>query len=146
MRSSAAQRRQRNPAQPVFRTGIKLRPASTSSSPTRTAPTSPISSSRNFEVTEDGKPQAIENFKFIKSTATGAQRRRPGAPDPHGLRRRAGGRARRLRCSAIFFDDYHVGRRTSSASAAASTVHPDAARADGHDRPDVSARAVSACG
>jgi VWFA-related protein len=68
----------------------------------------------DFEVTEDGKPQAIENFKFIKLDG-GA------TPDPDGPPREIRTdddeekEAARddVRLFAIFLDDYHVRKENS---------------------------------
>src|SRR6266853_722455 len=53
------------PAQPVFRTGINFVRVDVIVSDKNGANVADLKQS-DFEVTEDGKPQSIENFKFIK--------------------------------------------------------------------------------
>src|SRR5437763_7857714 len=69
----------------------------------------------DFEVTEDGKPQAIENFKFIKldggrvpsATEGPARQIRTDADEEQEAARDD------VRLFAIFFDDYHVRKENS---------------------------------
>src|SRR5437763_15575600 len=63
--SHAQERPAQPPAQPVFRTGINFVRVDVIVSDRNGANVADLKQS-DFEVTEDGKPQAIENFKFIK--------------------------------------------------------------------------------
>src|SRR5258706_8797808 len=65
------------PAQPVFRTGINFVRVDVIVSDKNGANVADLKQS-DFEVTEDGKPQAIENFKFIKLDGGGV----PNADGP----------------------------------------------------------------
>src|SRR6266850_6697482 len=60
-----AQPDQQQPAEPVFRTGINFVRVDVIVSDRSGTNIADLKQS-DFEVTEDGKPQAIENFKFIK--------------------------------------------------------------------------------
>ena len=65
----------------------------------------------DFEVTEDGKPQTIESFKFIKLDG-GAMPGPDGPPAPIRTDEDEEAEAARddVRLFAIFLDDYHVRR------------------------------------
>ena len=103
----------------------------------------------DFEVIEDGKPQTVETFKFIKldggTMPAPTARRARSAPTKTKKREAA---RDDVRLFAIFLDDYHVRKENSMRVArSARAVRRDAARAVRHDRPDVSARVdVSTCG
>src|SRR3954447_17537366 len=68
----------------------------------------------DFEITEDGKPQTVESFKFIK--LDGGLMPGPDGP-PRQIRTDADEEAEAarddVRLFAIFLDDYHVRRETS---------------------------------
>ena len=105
---------QQQPAQPVFRTGINFVRVDVIVSDKNGANVADLKQS-DFEVTEDGKPQSIENFKFIKldggvsSAATeGAPRRiRTDADEEQEAARDD------VRLFAVFLDDYHVRKENS---------------------------------
>jgi VWFA-related protein len=64
----------------------------------------------DFEVTEDGKPQTIETFKFVSVSGEVA----PGAPEPREIRsdydEESEAARDDVRLFVIFLDDYHVRR------------------------------------
>jgi VWFA-related protein len=72
----------------------------------------------DFEVTEDGKPQKIETFRFIE--LDGGLLQNPGGPPPRQIRTDADEEVEAarddVRLFAFFLDDYHVRRESSMAS------------------------------
>ena len=74
----------------------------------------------DFDVTEDGKPQAVETFKYVQVSGDVA----PGDPEPKEIRSEFDEESEAarddVRLFAIFLDDYHVTR--SSAMAIRSTL------------------------
>jgi VWFA-related protein len=104
---------QQPPAKPVFRTGINFVRVDVIVSDKSGANIADLKQS-DFEVTEDGKPQAIENFKFIK--LDGGR-----VPDADGPPRQIHTDADEeqeaarddVRLFAIFLDDYHVRKENS---------------------------------
>jgi len=113
-----AQQQQQQPqeqaAQPVFRAGINYVRVDVIVSGRNGAPVADLKQS-DFELTEDGKPQAIENFKFIKldggiasSVAEGAPRQIRTDDDEQQEASRDD-----VRLFAIFLDDYHVRKENS---------------------------------
>src|SRR5712691_3576576 len=112
---SHAQQAQPQPQQePVFRTGINFVRVDVIVSDKSGTNVADLKQS-DFEVTEDGKPQAIENFKFIKldggvtSAATEGPARaiRTDADEEQEAARDD------VRLFAIFLDDYHVRKENS---------------------------------
>src|SRR5262245_40201518 len=99
---------------PVFRAGINYVRVDVIVSGRNGAPVADLKQS-DFELTEDGKPQAIENFKFIKldggiasSVAEGAPRQIRTDDDEQQEASRDD-----VRLFAIFLDDYHVRKENS---------------------------------
>jgi VWFA-related protein len=110
----AQQQQQEQAAQPVFRAGINYVRVDVIVSGRNGAPVADLNQS-DFELTEDGKPQAIENFKFIKldggiasSVAEGAPRQIRTDDDEQQEASRDD-----VRLFAIFLDDYHVRKENS---------------------------------
>jgi len=72
----------------------------------------------DFEVTEDGKPQKIETFRFVE--LDGGLIQSPNAPPPRQIRTDADEEVEAarddVRLFAFFLDDYHVRKETSMAS------------------------------
>src|SRR5438105_9719156 len=69
----------------------------------------------DFEITEDGRPQAIENFKFIKldgGIASSLAEGTPRAIRTDADEEQEAGRDD-VRLFAIFLDDYHVRKENS---------------------------------
>src|ERR1700682_4859535 len=115
---TAGGRAQQQPAgdkapQPVFRTGINFVRVDVIVSDKNGANIADLKQS-DFEITEDGKPQTVESFKFIKLDGGAA----PG-PDgpPRAIRTDADEESEAarddVRLFAIFLDDYHVRRGAS---------------------------------
>src|ERR1043166_6498443 len=110
----AQQQQQEQAAQPVFRAGINCVRVDVIVSGKTGSPFADLNQS-DFELTEDGKPQAIENFKFIKldggiasSVAEGAPRQIRTDDDEQQEASRDD-----VRLFAIFLDDYHVRKENS---------------------------------
>ncbi len=101
------------PAQPVFRAGINYVRVDVIVSDKNGASVADLKQS-DFEVLEDGKPQAIENFKFIKLDG-GAIPSDDGPPRPIRNDDDEEREAARddVRLFAIFLDDYHVRKENS---------------------------------
>ena len=101
------------PAQPVFRAGINFVRVDVIVSDKNGANIADLKQS-DFEITEDGKPQTVESFKFIKLDGGAA----PG-PDgpPRAIRTDEDEEAEAakddVRLFAVFLDDYHVRRLAS---------------------------------
>jgi VWFA-related protein len=101
------------PAQPVFRTGINYVRVDVIVSDKSGANVVDLKQS-DFEVLEDGKPQAVENFKFIKLDGGAV----PDADGPPRAIRNDDDEEREaarddVRLFAIFLDDYHVRKENS---------------------------------
>ena len=100
------------PAQPAFRAGINFVRVDVIVSDKNGANVADLKQS-DFEVTEDGKPQTVESFKFIK--LDGGTMPGPDGP-PRAIRtdddEEAEAARDDVRLFAIFLDDYHV--RTAS--------------------------------
>jgi VWFA-related protein len=103
----------KTPAQPVFRTGINFVSVDVIVSDKNGANIADLKQS-DFEVTEDGKPQSIESFKFIK--LDGGVMPGPDGP-PRAIRTDEDEEMEAarddVRLFAIFLDDYHVRRLAS---------------------------------
>jgi len=99
---------------PVFRTGINYVRVDVIVSGKNGTPVADLKQS-DFEVTEDGKPQSIENFKFIKLDGGVASQIDEGAPKPIRNDDDEQQEAARddVRLFAIFLDDYHVRKENS---------------------------------
>ena len=100
-------------AQPVFRAGINYVRVDVIVSDKNGANVSDLKQS-DFEVLEDGKPQTIDNFKFIKLDG-GAVPTEDGPPRPIRNDDDEEREAARddVRLFAIFLDDYHVRKENS---------------------------------
>src|ERR1041384_1174026 len=99
---------------PVFRAGINYVRVDVIVTGRNGVPVADLKQS-DFELTEDGKPQSIENFKFIKldggvasSVAEGAPRQIRTDDDEQQEASRDD-----VRLFAIFLDDYHVRKENS---------------------------------
>ncbi len=97
----------------------------------------------DFEITEEGKPQQIETFKFDPARwRPDARSRRPAASDSHGLRRRVGGGPRRRAAVRGVPRRLSCARRQQPGRPRADrAIHRDAARPLRHGGLDVSAPA-----
>src|SRR5215831_13235300 len=101
------------PAPPVFRAGINYVRVDVIVSDKNGASVADLKQS-DFEVLEDGKPQTVENFKFIKLDGGTV----PGADGPPRPIRNDDDEEREaarddVRLFAIFLDDYHVRKENS---------------------------------
>lgn len=67
----------------------------------------------DFEVLEDGKPQAIETFKFIRLTGTPTRSSEPAREIRSDYVEETEAAREDVRMFAIFLDDYHVRRGAS---------------------------------
>src|SRR5712691_9350267 len=111
---SHAQQAQPQPQQePVFRTGINFVRVDVIVSDRNGTNVADLKQS-DFEVTEDGKPQSVENFKFIKLDGGAV----PGADGPPRAIRTDADEEQEaarddVRLFAIFLDDYHVRKENS---------------------------------
>src|SRR6266550_8399134 len=102
------------PAQPSFRTGINYVRVDVIVSDKNGANVANLKQS-DFEITEDGKPQTIENFKFIKldgGIASSLAEGTPRAIRTDADEEQEAGRDD-VRLFAIFLDDYHVRKENS---------------------------------
>ncbi len=71
----------------------------------------------DFEITEDGKPQQIESFKFVKlDGGVGGAVKEPPRPIRTDSDEEAEAAREDVRLFAIFLDDYHVRRGASMAA------------------------------
>jgi VWFA-related protein len=108
-----AQQPQQPPDQPIFRTGINFVRVDVIVSDRNGASVADLKQS-DFEVTEDGKPQSVETFKFIK--LDGGTLPGPSGP-PRAIRTDADEESEAarddVRLFAIFLDDYHVRKENS---------------------------------
>ena len=99
--------------QPVFRTGINFVRVDVIVSDRNGTNVSDLKQS-DFEVTEDGRPQSVETFKFIK--LDGGTFPSPDGP-PRAIRTDADEESEAakddVRLFAIFLDDYHVRKENS---------------------------------
>jgi VWFA-related protein len=104
---------QQAPDQPVFRTGINFVRVDVIVSDKGGTNVSDLKQS-DFEVTEDGKPQSVETFKFIK--LDGGTLPSPDGP-PRAIRTDEDEESEAakddVRLFAIFLDDYHVRKENS---------------------------------
>ena len=111
---SDGQKDQQQPAAPpVFRTGINYVRVDVIVSDKNGANVADLKQT-DFEVLEDGKPQAVENFKFIKLDGGAI----PGDDGPPRAIRNDDDEEREaarddVRLFAIFLDDYHVRKENS---------------------------------
>jgi VWFA-related protein len=109
----AQQQPQQPPDQPIFRTGINFIRVDVIVSDRNGANVADLKQS-DFEVTEDGKPQSVETFKFIK--LDGGTLPNPDGP-PRAIRTDADEESEAarddVRLFAIFLDDYHVRKENS---------------------------------
>src|SRR5262245_27920475 len=108
-----SQPQQQPDQQPVFRTGINFVRVDVIVSDKSGTSVADLKQS-DFEVTEDGKPQAVETFKFIK--LDGGTLPSPDGP-PRAIRTDADEESEAakddVRLFAIFLDDYHVRKENS---------------------------------
>src|SRR5262245_63443979 len=104
------------PQPPVFRGGINFGRVDVIVSDNKTGVQIADLKESDFDVTEDGKPQKIESFKFIKLDG-GVSEALKEAPREIRTDNDEEMEAARedVRLFAIFLDDYHVRRRTSLA-------------------------------
>jgi VWFA-related protein len=102
------------PAQPVFRTGINFVRVDVIVSDRNGTSVADLKQT-DFEVTEDGKPQAIENFKFIKLDGGISSSVTEGTPRAIRTDADEEQEAARddVRLFAVFLDDYHVRKENS---------------------------------
>jgi VWFA-related protein len=102
------------PTQPVFRTGINFVRVDAIVTDKQGNPVMDLTQA-DFEVTEDGKPQAVETFRLIQVSGTPA----PGAERPREIRteydQESEAQRDDVRIFVIFLDDYHVRRGASMA-------------------------------
>ena len=105
------------PQQPTFRGGINFVRVDVIASARDGAVISDLQAG-DFEVTEDGKPQKIETFKFVE--LDGGLMQNPDGPPPRQIRTDADEEVEAarddVRLFAFFLDDYHVRRESSLAS------------------------------
>lgn len=105
------------PAQPTFRGGINFVRVDVIATARDGAVVANLQPG-DFEVTEDGKPQKIETFRFVE--LDGGLIQNPNSPPPRQIRTDADEEAEAarddVRLFAFFLDDYHVRRETSMAS------------------------------
>ena len=108
----SAQQQQTPP--PVFRTGINYVRVDVIASARNGVPINDLKES-DFEVTEDGKLQTIENFKFIRLDGGISSQVTEGAPRQIRTDDDEQQEASRddVRLFAIFLDDYHVRKENS---------------------------------
>jgi VWFA-related protein len=114
---SGQQQSAEQPQQPTFRGGINFVRVDVIASARDGAVITDLKP-EDFEVTEDGKPQKIETFKFIE--LDGGLLQDPNAPRPRQIRTDADEEAEAarddVRLFAFFLDDYHVRRESSMGS------------------------------
>jgi VWFA-related protein len=110
---------QQPPQTPTFRAGVNFVRVDAIVTDRRGAAITDLSQG-DFEVTEDGRPQAIESFKLVQ--VDGAPK--PGEPPPREIRTEYDEESEAarddVRLFVIFLDDYHV--RRSSAMAVRSAL------------------------
>lgn len=98
---------QTQPAQPTFRTGINFVRVDVIVSDRKGAPVADLTA-KDFEVSEDGKPQTIEQFRLVKVDGNP----QPGEGVPRQIRSTSDEEAEAarddVRLFVIFFDDYHT--------------------------------------
>jgi len=97
------------PQQPTFRAGVSFVRVDVIVSDKSGEPLKDLQAG-DFEVTEDGKPQAIETFRFVSVSGNPG----PGDPEPKPIRtdydEESEAARDDVRLFAIFLDDYHVRR------------------------------------
>jgi VWFA-related protein len=101
------------PPRPTFRTGTNLVRVDATVSDDHGQPMLDLTKDE-FEVTEDGAPQAIESFKLVQLTGeqdASDEESLPIRSNEHG---RAEAAREEVRLFAIFLDDYHVNRFTET--------------------------------
>ncbi len=118
----AAPQGQQPPAQlPTFRTGVNFVRVDVIVSDRGEKPVADLTQA-DFEVTEDGKPQKVETFKFISVNGTP----KPGDPLPKEIRSEYDEESEAarddVRLFTIFLDDYHVRRGSAMAVRSALTA------------------------
>src|SRR5512139_3734695 len=100
------------PQQPIFRVGVNFVRVDVIVTDKKGDPV-PDLTQNDFEVEEDGKPQTVETFRFIKLSGNPE----PGAEVPREIRTPSDQETETaredVRLFVFFLDDYHV-RRTSS--------------------------------
>ena len=100
------------PQTPTFRGGINFVRVDVIVDDRKEQPVTNLSQA-DFEVLEDGKPQAIEQFTLVKVDGNP----RPGAPPPREIRNRGDeeliANREDVRVFVIFLDDYHTRRANS---------------------------------
>jgi VWFA-related protein len=105
--SDTAEAQEQDPTQPTFRTGINFVRVDAIVTDKQGRPVADLTP-EDFEVLEDGQPQAIETFKLIRVDGNPA----PGEAAPRDINSTFAeeSEARRddVRLFVIFFDDYHV--------------------------------------
>jgi VWFA-related protein len=93
--------------QPTFRTGINFVRVDVIVTDNRQQPVTDLTQD-DFEVLEDGRPQAIEQFRLVRIDGNPA----PGAPPPREIRNALDEETEAarddVRLFLIFLDDYHV--------------------------------------
>ena len=93
--------------QPIFRGGVNFVRVDVIVSDDKGQPVTDLTAA-DFEVLEDGKPQAIEQFRLIRIDGNP----RPGDPPPRDIRTRFDEELElsrdEVRLFVFFFDDYHV--------------------------------------
>jgi VWFA-related protein len=103
-----------NPQQPTFRGGINFVRVDVIVTDRKSQPVTDLKET-DFEILEDGKPQAIEQFRLIKVDGN----LRPGESAPRQIRTREDEETEAaredVRIFVFFLDDYHV-RRSNSMS------------------------------
>ena len=111
---AGAQEGAQEQSQPVFRTGINFVRVDAIVTDKRGNPVTDLTQA-DFEVTEDGKPQAVETFRLIQVSG----QPEPGAERPREIRSEFDqeNEAQRddVRIFVFFMDDYHVRRGASMA-------------------------------
>jgi VWFA-related protein len=93
--------------QPTFRTGINFVRVDVIVSDRKGTPL-PNLTAADFEVLEDGKPQAIEQFKFIKVDGNPQPGEAPARPIRSTYEEESEAARDDVRLFVIFFDDYHT--------------------------------------
>ncbi len=115
--ASGQQQAAEPPQQPTFRGGINFVRVDVTAS-ARDGTIIADLKAEDFEVTEDGKPQKIETFKFVE--LDGGLMQNPNGPPPRQIRTDADEEVEAarddVRLFAFFLDDYHVRRESSLAS------------------------------
>ena len=93
--------------QPTFRTGINFVRVDVIVSDRQGAPLADLTAA-DFEITEDGKPQTIEQFKFIKVDGQPGPGEQPAREIRSRIDEEMEAARDDVRMFVIFFDDYHT--------------------------------------